>query len=427
MSTRPERVRGTALWPLLVLGVALSTTALKLRIAATTFGTNDAHSWIDFARGVREYGLIHVYGHEYFTQYNHPPLAGLMLAAVNGLVDARVVDLGELTVPLLVRVPASVADVGSALLVFLLIRRRRSDRSGALAGVLVALSPVLVVISGFHANTDPVFVMFVLLAVYAVERGWGFTAGVAFMLALSVKLVPVVVAPVLVVALIQRGWHRLGTFVIGVLVVFVPLWGPVLQYAWPEFSTDVLGYNGVSLREWGIPQFLAWWRVPPEWTEVLVGSGRFAVLGISALVPALLVWRRPDALGAAAGLSLALFLLLSPAFGMQYTVWPLAAAYLIGSGAATLYNAAASVYVVTVYDNWNGIRAARGPLPPWEWYEGVAVEARPVDLQLMVIAWTALAIVVVAAFVRRRRRPVLSPPVPDAAEPRLSPHVPAGT
>ena len=146
-----------------------------------------------------------MYGHEYFSLYNHPPLSGVMLLGVNWLVEAGVSD-----VPFLVRGLASIADVVTAVVVFELVRRHRSVGHAVAAGVLISISPALLVISGFHGNTDPVFVMFTLLSAYFAARERAFAAGVAIALAISLKLVPVVVVPVLGVWLLRSGWRRLA-------------------------------------------------------------------------------------------------------------------------------------------------------------------------------------------------------------------------
>ena len=150
--------------------------------------------WGVFAQGVRDFGPVGIYGHHFeVSLYNHGPLAGWFLLAINWLLDHHVTSF-----PFLIRLPACLADFVTALLVFELVRLVRSPRDAAVAAVLVAWSPVLFVISGFHGNTDPVFVMFALLSVYLlVVRGWALAAGVAFGIAVSIKLVPVVLAPLL--------------------------------------------------------------------------------------------------------------------------------------------------------------------------------------------------------------------------------------
>jgi hypothetical protein len=367
-----------------VISVAAVVTVLKLEVAARTFGTNDVGYWGAFAKAVRDFGPVGIYGH-HLTRlpvvYNHGPLAGWLLVAINWILDHHV-----LSFPFLIRVPACLADFVTALLVFELVRLTRPTKRAAIAAILVACSPVLFVVSGYHGNTDPVFVMFSLLTVYLlVVRGWVLAAGVAFGIALSIKLVPVVLVPVLTVVLVRLGWRRVAAFAGGGAIVFLVLWLPVVVSRWHGFREQVLSYNGVALRQWGLPQFLSWVDVPGAggW---LAGSARFGILLVSGLAAAAVAWRRPDAVVPAAGLSLVLFLLLSPAFGMQYLAWPLAAAYLIDTVAATAYNIVASVWVLVVYSHWSDG-------PPWHWYVAWAVPFTSRELVLMALTWVALAAV----------------------------------
>ena len=321
-----------------------------------------------------------------------------MLLAINWLVDNGVASF-----PFLIRVPACLADLVTALLVFELVRLARSAREAAIAAVLVVWSPVLFVVSGFHGNTDPLFLMFTLLSVYLlVVRGWALAAGVAFATAVSIKLVPVVLGPVLLVVLVRLGWRRLAAFLGGGALVFGLLWVPVIVSRWDAFRMQVLAYNGITVREWGLVQFLTWAHAPAGTVAWLVGQGRFAIVLVSGLAAAAVAWRRSDALVPAVGLSLVLFLLLSPAFAMQYLAWPLAGAYLIDTWAATGYNLAASAFIVVVYDHWNGA-------PPWNWYEGRAESFRTREFVLMVITWTLLAAVSLVGLRLLRSRNVDQP------------------
>jgi len=195
--------------------------------------------------------------HDLAAPYNHPPLIGWMLVVINDLVSHR------FNFPFLIRVPASVADVVTTLLIFELLRVRRSLREATAAALLVACSPVLFIISGFHGNTDPVFVMFTLLSVYLlINRPWpalpwvsSALAGVAFAVAVSVKLVPIVVLPTLLLLAARLGRRQLASFVVGSGAVMLPLWGPVVLRQWQPFRTDVLGYAGIATRQWGPVEF----------------------------------------------------------------------------------------------------------------------------------------------------------------------------
>jgi hypothetical protein len=374
-----------------VVALAGSATLLKLLIAANTFGTNDVHYWMEFAQGVRSFGPVGIYGHSFFAQYNHPPLAGWMLWAVNGLTGHHVASF-----TFLIRAPASIADLFTGVLVFDLVRLRRSARVAAASAVLVTWSPVLFVVSGFHGNTDPVFVMLTLLSIdLLVDRRRPFAAGVSLALALSVKLVPVVIGPVVLFVLVRQGSRRLGMFAAGFAVPMTILWGPVVATRWSEFEQNVLSYQGIWLRQWGLVQFSEWLNGP---TDFFVGPGRWLPLILSAGLPALLLWRYPDRPEVAAGLGLVLFLLLSPAFGMQYLAWPLAASYLVSVRFGTLYNLAASAFVVVVYDHWNGDHL------PWDWHEAVGQPFDHREFVLMVVTWVSLALVAASALRQQARR-----------------------
>ncbi len=238
---------------MLVLGVALLVTAVKLVVATGTAGTLDMRHWVEFAAGVGRLGPIGVYTGHYGAVFNHPPLIGWWLELVNAA------DAHGFSLRLMIRLPAILADIASALLVLELVRTRRGLGEGKLAGVLVALSPILIVVSGYHGNTDPVFVMLTVLAAYLlVDRRAPFWAGVAIGLAVSVKLVPVVALPALVVIAWRR--RNLSRLALGGAGVFVFVWLPAVLGQWSALKANVLDYAGSNQGEsqWGLGQLFRW-------------------------------------------------------------------------------------------------------------------------------------------------------------------------
>lgn len=392
-----------------MLSAAAVVLGLKLWVAATTFGTLDVRLFESFAAAVRKVGPINIYALPSRpggssrplalpALYNHPPLIGWMLLVMNHLVELGI------SFPFLIRVPASIADVVTSLLTFELLRARRSLREATAAALLVVCSPVLFIISGFHGNTDPVFVMFTLVSGYLlINRPWpalpwvsAALAGAAFAIALSVKIVPIVVLPTLLLIAARQGRRQLASFVVGSGVILLPLWGPVVLRQWQPFRTDVLGYAGVSLRQWGLVQFASVLHAPASAITFIAGPGRFLSVLLSALLPALLLYWRRDAVLPAIGLSLALFLLVSPAFGTQYLAWPVAAAYLIELRAATAYNLAAGALLAEVYNRENGGR-------PWDLVLPAA-PMRPKEVAALAVVWALLLLVVIIGL-RRIARP----------------------
>jgi hypothetical protein len=332
----------------LVLLLALLTLGLKLVVAARTYGTNDIRHWTDFVNGVASRGPVGVYGINFERSfYNHPPVIGYLLELVNFGRHHGV------SIQFSIRAVASLADVVSALLVFQILRRRRSLRQATWAGALVGVSPVLFIISGFHGNTDPIFVMLTLLALYLLaDQDKPLAGGLSMGLAIGIKIVPVVAIPALLVLAMTKGRRTLVRFAAGFAAAFLITWLPALIGQGQAVRKDVLGYAGSGISQWGLIQIGHWFH-DPGWAGFLIGSGRFPVVLLCAVVPAVLLWRRPSQAAEAVGLSLAGFLFLSPAFGTQYLVWGMAAAYLLNFGWATLYNLGAGLLLFKVYTRWS--------------------------------------------------------------------------
>lgn len=389
---------------LVVLLIAGLACALKVVVAARTYGTGDITRWQYFAGGVRQAGPVGVYGLTWpGLLYNHPPAIGYFLEFVNGMQHLGV------SVRVTIRTVASVADVLTALIVFELLRHRASATTAMWSGVLIGASPVLFMVSGYHGNTDPIFTMLTLLSVLLLaDRDRPVLGGMAMGLALGVKIVPVVAVPALLVYAASRGRRTFWRYAAGLTGVFLVTWGPALLLQGRRVIEHVIEYQGSDLRQWGLIQ-IAHWLGDPAWESFLIGPGRFVVLVVCCLVPAYFVWRRPALLASAVGLSLVGFLLLSPAFGVQYTVWPLAAAYLIGFTTATLYNLAAGTMLFLIYDRWS-----RG-LP---WYYAGGSKFVPTEVAVGMIAWVALLLVATSATwsmaaAARRHDPAVRSPGPS--------------
>jgi hypothetical protein len=331
-----------------VLLVALLALVPKLIIAARTYGTNDIFHWYDFLQAVHNHGPVGIYSFKFkHSYYNHPPLIGYYLWVLDKLQGHH------LRMPLTLRSVSSVSDVVSAVLVFEILRRRRALVEATAAGVLVAISPVLFIISGFHGNTDPVFVMFVLLALHLLaDRSQPAWAGAALGIAVGIKIVPFVVLPALLIYALIRGWRPLLEFIVGFAVVFGLSWGPALIQEHAAVRAHVIGYPGSGVSQWGLIQ-LAHWMGDPSWEKTLTGSGRFLEVLFCAAAGAVVVWWRPHLVAEAVGLSLGLFLFLGPAFGCQYLVWGMAASYLLSFTWATAYNLFAGITLTIIYDRWS--------------------------------------------------------------------------
>ena len=381
---------------LALLIMAVVVLALKVLVAMRTYGTEDIRTWAAFADGVKDRGPVGIYGIN-FRQlngglYNHPPLVGYYLEVVNALAGWGV------PLKVTIRVVSSIADVVSSLVIFEILRRRTSLGRATLSGILVTASPVLFLISGYHGNTDPLFLMLVLLGGYlVVDKRMGLLGSAAFGLAIGVKLVPVIVLPTIAVYLIIHRRELLARAAAGFGFVVVVSWLPAVLGEWGALERNVFGYSGIAYRPWGLVHFadtLGWSSA----ASFIIGPGKDIVLVVCALAPAVLVWRRPQLVGESICLSLVLFLVLSNAFGVQYLAWALAAAYLLDVWSATLYNILGGIFLFEVYDKWNNGF-------PWSGVAAGQTFTAP-ELAGAALVWASLVVVLVRGtqqMVRRNR------------------------
>ncbi len=332
-----------------VAALAVPVLIVKLVVAARTFGTKDMLHWADFTAGVRAAGPVDIYGLTFpHSFYNHPPLMGYVLWFVNGLEDIGISDNFS------IRALASLCDVGSAFVLLALLRRRRPLKQATLAAALLALSPVLLLVSGFHGNTDPDFVFLTLLGLYLLaDRRLPLYAGVVLALAIGVKIVPMVVLPAVAVYAWKRGRRTLLLLAAGFLATFALTWGPALLTQFQPVKAQVLGYAGNGYSLWGVMQ-IGHWLGDPGWVAVLGGPGRIGLVLVCALLPALAVWFRPAVLLPATAWSLLMFLAFATTFGVQYLVWAVAVAYLVDLWWATAYNISAGILLAVIYNRWSG-------------------------------------------------------------------------
>lgn len=382
-----------ARWVVAVVG--LLALVGKLTIAATTRGTNDVRIYTSFARTIARVGPVNVYGvkNAGIDLYNHGPVTGLLLDLASHLARHGA------SITFMIRVPACLGDLLTCLLVFELVRMRSSLRYAVAAGIAVSLSPVLIAVSGFHGNTDPFFVSLILLSAWLLSaRRLPTAAGAALGLALCIKIVPVVVLPALLIAALRRGRGDALRFSAALAIVCAAFWAlPMLEY-FPQVKANVFEYAGEVYRPWGLPQFATWAGLPPHLTDALIGSGRFAVVLLAAGLGAYLSWRRPQAVGAAVGLALGTFLLLSPAGAAQYLAWPAAGLLVAEFWGGLAYNLIAGAFLVKLYTNWSdGF--------PWDIAHSRAF-SQP-ELVFAALIWAVLAIVIATS-----TRAVLALPPP---------------
>jgi hypothetical protein len=284
---------------------------------------------------------------------------------------------GGTPLDLLARVPANLADLGSALLVFEVLRTRRPLQLAARSAILVAVSPVLFVASGIHGDPTGVAVALLLLAVYLlVDRDAPLVAGIILAVASRVEPMVLLAAPVAIAAVAAAATGGKGAdprarrsrmihFGGALAGALFAAWVPALAWGWDSLAPAPAGEQGPGglgpgwVLARSLDHGLAGW---------LLGPGRPLVLAAAVLPAVLWVRRRPRRVYAAVGLLLLAPLALGPAWSPRDLVWPAVFGYLGDARWASIYAVAAGATVV-----WTSTWWGTG-LP---WHGGVAPGSVP--------------------------------------------------
>jgi hypothetical protein len=307
-----------------VVAFALIAAGLKVAIAYNTIGSNDTVLFYGFAKVLSEHSLEWTYQHSRY--FNHPPLTAYYLRAIYGLTEQRWCQDFGIHFPFLLRLPGIIADF---LVVVVLLRMSKIDlRIPAWTLVIFALSPVSVMVSGFHGNTDPVMVLWLVCAVWMCLHHRPLLSGLFFALSCQVKIVPLLFVPAFLFYWMSQ--HQSRYFLISSAVSTAVLWAqPLLQFP-ALFVKNVLAYGsywglwGITycFRLTGLQQFsrVSFFDLDPAQNAIVI------VLKVIIVTAAFwLAWRAHFARGADFVKYLAwtwvLFFIFAPGVSPQYLIW----------------------------------------------------------------------------------------------------------
>jgi len=217
-----------------ILGAAL---ALRLALVVLLRHrlTHDVRIFISWAHLLMQYGSHGLYAHvDTIDGYpvNYPPGYSLILGAVTVAYRALVAAPRENDVLLgmLLKAPAVAADLVLCVLAYWIVRRWFGVRAALWAAAIAALSPATWPISAVWGQVDSLCAMFMVLAL-ACSLGRRHTwAWIALALAVLIKPLPIVVAPLLLAAQLrdERRWWMLT---VGPAAGVVVAYGASLAFA----------------------------------------------------------------------------------------------------------------------------------------------------------------------------------------------------
>jgi hypothetical protein len=311
--------------PFLVLAAATVAMIFKLTIALNTIGTNDVVTFYQFGEQLLNHGLESTYRSS--IAFNHPPLTAYYLRAICKLENAQTLSPFHIDFPFLLRLPGILSDFIVVLILLRLNSRQQLLPYWLLA--LFALSPVSIMVSGFHGNTDSVMVMFLVAAAYMASQNRPLLCGILFALSCQIKIIPLLLVPIAFFFWIGR--RRAIPFTIAFTIVCTVLWAePLLKFP-TLFVKNVLTYGSF----WGIWGITYWLRLTGVHQFAAVTYFNFPILEtivitllkVTIIVATLsLAWRRrflsADRFFASIGYAWLIFFAFSPGVCAQYMVWP---------------------------------------------------------------------------------------------------------
>ena len=339
-------------WRILFLALAATVFLVKGYSALVTAGSPDMALWERFLASIRQNGAISTYysgglyvfpGGSYINPFNHPPFIAHYLRFVGGLSD-----LTGLPFRFWFRLLTSVADIGSALVLYRLLRM--SGQFNPAAFLLYLLAPATIIISGYHGNTDTLMIFFLLLAIYLTQMGRpAWLCGIAFGMALNIKIVPIVAAPAFFFFLPDLR-RRVEFVVVACLTFFVGSLPYIIEDPFVIYR-EVFGYRSIAAR-WGVTRFLAAFADIHGFGSIFNASVRLGNYVLLAVLTAFSIKMNRKVhkplLYVQVGTLMFLFMSFTLGYGHNYLSWldPFAA---LAISSALLYYSASGTLLVYIY------------------------------------------------------------------------------
>ena len=393
----------------LILLLLTLATIVKVVWAANSIGTPDTVRFYKFGKELVEKGPAEVYAGD--ARWNQTMSVTLLMQSLILVTGGN----GEAFL-LWFRLPGILADI-VVVVEMLLLRRRLGLGWGWLA--LAAVSPINLLVCGFHGNLDGLVAAGMFLAITGAVRGNPLLSGFWLGLACHVKVAPVLLAPALAAFWLTRGGLIRFSVVFGAMGAL--LVGSGVAVAGMPFIKHVLGY-GSLWAYWGIPEVLATLgltnsEVPLDGFRDPV-SGRIAT-ALKVIIIGVACWlawigRLADGRGLmrTAATTLIVFFILTPGFGHQYMVWWFAIVLAAMPIWGAVLTVASTTLLVVYYSVWSN-----SPFPWRIVYPNGPLEGKLafVSIGAWVVFTIAGGVMVVDAWRRSKKSAIVDDPRPIEA------------
>lgn len=194
-------------------------------------------------------GISAFYNGEVFADY--PPGYMLILALFAPLRMLPGVTTGSGVEWMIIKLPAILADMAVAAVVFRFAKKHHQELAGAALALLVAFNPAVILDSAVWGQVDSVMLLPLLLSLIALTENKPVKGALWYTVALLIKPQTLMFGPLVLIAIVRAGrekgakWtlSKLGLSIVGALALFfavhLPFWGdqPPLWFLSKYFGT----------------------------------------------------------------------------------------------------------------------------------------------------------------------------------------------
>lgn len=230
---------------LIVCVAAIITLVLKLMLSYSAYGTNDITYWKKFSDVIAQHGSFKLYS--IVKIYNHPPLISWILKIVRYITIKS-----GLSFQFVFRLMPIIADFFCIFVIWSLLSALKVKNRTFLC-VICSINPINFLISGFHGNTDPVFVFFIFLVIYFIKKKQIIFSGLCYGLCLCVKIVPIILLPVFFFYFRKK--KEKAMFIVFSAIIPVLVYLPYLLNDFHAVTQNIFAYKSL-IGIWGIPRIL---------------------------------------------------------------------------------------------------------------------------------------------------------------------------
>jgi Gpi18-like mannosyltransferase len=157
-----------------------------------------------WSRGVHITGISHFY---HGVKSDYPPLYIYILWAVGAFYESFIsssFDIHNPVFTILLKTPAIIADIATALLIFLIVRKYGSFRSAFICMTLYAFNPAIIYNSAIWGQVDSVYTLFLMFALKELVSGKPVIAGTSLALAILTKPQSLVLVPLFALVMLKK-------------------------------------------------------------------------------------------------------------------------------------------------------------------------------------------------------------------------------